>query len=127
MRKQARCCCGRCWHRHFQLLLLWRWTDDLRLYAWAQFFPFLALVLIRRLFPPRCGAVCARQITGDVISENLSLDAGSRTPAVHRVLSPVSSTMSSAFPKERMGRLPAFCPHELRLLAGPCFEDADIP
>ena len=27
-------------------LLLWRWTDDLRLYAWAQFFPFLALVLI---------------------------------------------------------------------------------
>ena len=46
----------------------------------------------------------------DVISENLSLDAGSRTPAVHRVLSPVSSTMSSAFPKRRMGRLPAFCP-----------------
>jgi len=26
------------------------------------------------------------------------------------VLSPVSSTMSSAFPKRRMGRLPAFCP-----------------
>src|SRR3977135_4024254 len=69
---------------------------------------------------------CPRELP-DVISENLSLDAGSRTPAVHRVLSPVSSTMSSAFPKERMGRLPAFCPHELRLLAGPCFEDADIP
>jgi hypothetical protein len=34
-------------------LLLWRWTDDLRLYAWAQFFPFLALVLILRFFPPR--------------------------------------------------------------------------
>jgi hypothetical protein len=34
-------------------LLLWRWTDDLRLYAWAQFFPFLALVLILQLFPPR--------------------------------------------------------------------------
>jgi len=34
-------------------LLLWRWTDDLRLYAWAQFFPFLALVLILRLFPPK--------------------------------------------------------------------------
>ena len=34
-------------------LLLWRWTDDLRLYAWAQFFPFLALVLILLLFPPR--------------------------------------------------------------------------
>jgi hypothetical protein len=49
---------------------------------------------------------CPRELP-DVISENLSLDAGSRTPAVHRVLSPVSSTMSSAFPKERMGRLPA--------------------
>ena len=52
---------------------------------------------------------CPRELP-DVISENLSLDAGSRTPAVHRVLSPVSSTMSSAFPKERMGRLPASCP-----------------
>src|SRR6516165_8201132 len=41
---------------------------------------------------------CPRELP-DVISENLSLDAGSRTPAVHRVLSPVSSTMSSAFPK----------------------------
>src|SRR5512133_220832 len=52
---------------------------------------------------------CPRELP-DVISENLSLDAGSRTPAVHRVLSPVSSTMSSAFPKQRMGRLPACCP-----------------
>jgi len=52
---------------------------------------------------------CPRELP-DVISENLSLDAGSRTPAVHRVLSPVSSTMSSAFPKQRMGRLPAFVP-----------------
>ena len=52
---------------------------------------------------------CPRELP-DVISENPSLDAGSRTPAVHRVLSPVSSTMSSAFPKQRMGRLPAFCP-----------------
>ena len=52
---------------------------------------------------------CPRELP-DVISENLSLDAGSRTPAVHRVLSPVSSTMSSAFPKGRMGRLPASCP-----------------
>jgi Ceramidase len=34
-------------------LLLWRWTDDLRLYAWAQFFPLLALVLILRFFPPK--------------------------------------------------------------------------
>ena len=34
-------------------LLLWRWTDDLRLYAWAQFFPFTALVLILSLFTPK--------------------------------------------------------------------------
>ena len=34
-------------------LLLWRWTDDLRLYAWAQFFPFFTLVLILQLFPPK--------------------------------------------------------------------------
>jgi hypothetical protein len=35
------------------LLAPWRWTDDLRLYAWAQFFPSLALVLILQLFPPK--------------------------------------------------------------------------
>jgi hypothetical protein len=34
-------------------LLLWRWTDDLRLYAWAQFFPFTALGLILSLFKPK--------------------------------------------------------------------------
>jgi hypothetical protein len=34
-------------------LLLWRWTDDLRLYAWAQFFPFVSLILILWLFPPK--------------------------------------------------------------------------
>src|SRR5262249_52167314 len=34
-------------------LLLWRWTDDLRLYAWVQFFPCLALPAIFLLFPPR--------------------------------------------------------------------------
>jgi hypothetical protein len=34
-------------------LLLWRWTDDLRLYAWVQFFPCLALPLLFVLFPPR--------------------------------------------------------------------------
>ena len=50
---------------------------------------------------------CSRQLP-DVISESPSLDAGSRSPAVHRVLSPVSSTVSSAFPKQRVGRLPAF-------------------
>ena len=34
-------------------LLLWRWTDDLKLYAWAQFFPFVSIILILQLFPPR--------------------------------------------------------------------------
>jgi hypothetical protein len=40
---------------------------------------------------------CPRELP-DVISESLSLDAGSHAPAVHHVLSPVSSMMSSAFP-----------------------------
>ena len=34
-------------------LLLWRWTGDLRLYAWVQFFPCVALPLIFVLFRPR--------------------------------------------------------------------------
>jgi hypothetical protein len=34
-------------------LLLWRWTDDLRLYAWVQFFPILALPLLLLLFAPK--------------------------------------------------------------------------
>src|SRR6185503_5619292 len=69
---------------------------------------------------------CPRELP-DVISENLSLDAGSRTPAVHRVLSPVSSTMSSAFPKRRLGRLPASCPTNYDFSRARDFEDADIP
>ena len=34
-------------------LLLWRWTDDLRLYFWAQFFPCLALLLLFVIYPPK--------------------------------------------------------------------------
>lgn len=34
-------------------LLLWRWTGDLRLYGWVQFFPLLALPLLFLLFPPK--------------------------------------------------------------------------
>jgi hypothetical protein len=34
-------------------LLLWRWTGDLRLYAWVQFFPFLAFLLLFLLFPAK--------------------------------------------------------------------------
>jgi hypothetical protein len=34
-------------------LLLWRWTDDLRLYGWVQFFPCLALPLLFLLYPAK--------------------------------------------------------------------------
>ena len=34
-------------------LMLWRWTGDLRLYVWVQFFPCLALPLLFLLFPPK--------------------------------------------------------------------------
>jgi hypothetical protein len=34
-------------------LLLWRWTGDLRLYGWVQFFPCAALPLLFLLFPPK--------------------------------------------------------------------------
>jgi len=34
-------------------LLFWRWTDDLRLYFWVQFFPGLAVFLLFLLFPPK--------------------------------------------------------------------------
>ena len=69
--------------------------------------PASAFSLVRRVLAGCTQSLLPPRELPDVISENLSLDAGSRTPAVHRVLSPVSSTMSSAFPKERMGRLPA--------------------
>lgn len=34
-------------------LLLWLWTDDLRLYFWVQFFPALAVVSLFLLYPPK--------------------------------------------------------------------------
>lgn len=34
-------------------ILLWRWTGDLRLYGWVQFFPCVALPVLFVLFPPR--------------------------------------------------------------------------
>jgi hypothetical protein len=34
-------------------LLIWRQTDDLRLYGWVQFFPCVVLPLVFWLFPPR--------------------------------------------------------------------------
>jgi hypothetical protein len=49
-------------------------------------------------------------------SENLSLDAGSPTPAVPRVLVPVSSTVSSAFPNKVWVGFPRLSCE--RLLAG---------
>jgi Ceramidase len=34
-------------------LLLWRWTGDLRLYFWVQFFPGLAIVMLFLASPPK--------------------------------------------------------------------------
>jgi Ceramidase len=34
-------------------LLWWRWTDDLRLYFWVQFFPALAVISLFLLYPPK--------------------------------------------------------------------------
>ena len=34
-------------------LLLWRWTGNLQLYVWVQFFPCLALPLMFLLLPPK--------------------------------------------------------------------------
>ena len=34
-------------------LLLWRWTDDLRLYFWVQFFPAFAAILLFSLYPAK--------------------------------------------------------------------------
>ena len=34
-------------------LLLWRWTGDLRLYFWVQFFPGLAVLLLFFLYSPK--------------------------------------------------------------------------
>jgi hypothetical protein len=37
-------------------LLLWRWTGDLRLYAWVQFYPVVALPILYWLFPTTTGS-----------------------------------------------------------------------
>src|SRR5205823_4586275 len=34
-------------------MLVWRWTGDLRLYAWVQFFPILALPVMFLLLKPK--------------------------------------------------------------------------
>jgi Ceramidase len=40
-------------------LLVWLWTDDLRLYFWVQFFPGLVLLLLFLLYPPKyTGTYC---------------------------------------------------------------------
>src|SRR5262245_57392206 len=67
---------------------------------------------------------CPRQLP-DVISDSLSLDAGSPTSAVPRVLAPVSSTVSSAFPNGKWVGFPRLLRLK-RLLAAELFEDADI-
>ena len=67
---------------------------------------------------------CPRQLP-DVISDSLSLDAGSPTSAVPRVLAPVSSTVSSAFPNGKWVGFPRLFRLK-RFRAGGIFEDADI-
>ncbi len=39
-------------------LVLWRWTGDLRLYGWVQFFPSIAVPLLFLLFPPKYTGTC---------------------------------------------------------------------
>ena len=39
-------------------LLLWRWTGDLRLYFWVQFFPALAVVISSSCLPLNTPALC---------------------------------------------------------------------
>jgi hypothetical protein len=34
-------------------LLIWRWTDDLRLYGWVQFFPCVALLVLLVFCPAK--------------------------------------------------------------------------
>ena len=43
-------------------LLLWRWTGDLRLYVWVQFFPCLALPI---LFLTTAPQISPAKILGD--------------------------------------------------------------
>src|SRR6516165_3258776 len=86
--------------------------------------PPSAFGLVWRVLAVCYQSLLPRQLP-DVISNSLFLDAGSPTPAVHRVLSPVSSTMSSAFPRGKVGRLPAAIPLETTSCRG-IFEVADI-
>ena len=69
---------------------------------------------------------CPRELP-DVISENLSLDAGSRTPAVPPCALTCFFHDVIGLPQAKNGSASRVLSHELRLLAGPCFEDADIP
>jgi hypothetical protein len=69
---------------------------------------------------------CWVMVLPDVISASLSQDAWAQIPAGRRVLSPVSSPTSSAFPKSRQW---VGFPHRSaeRLHSGRCFEIVAIP
>src|SRR5215510_4281931 len=47
-------------------LLLWRWTGDLRLYGWVQFFPCLAVPLLFFLFAPKYSGTSYWVIAGSL-------------------------------------------------------------
>ena len=44
-------------------MMLWRWTGDLLLYGWVQFFPGVALPLLFLVFPPRYSGTLRRVFT----------------------------------------------------------------
>ena len=47
------CCCGRCLPSRCSACWYGAGTDDLRLYAWVQCFPFLAMLLLFLACPPK--------------------------------------------------------------------------
>jgi hypothetical protein len=68
---------------------------------------------------------CPRELP-DVISESLSLDAGSRTPAVHPCALTCFFHDVIGLPQTGMGRLPAYVPR-ITTSREPILEVADIP
>ena len=68
---------------------------------------------------------CPRELP-DVISENLSLDAGSPTPSVPPCALTCCFHSVIGLPQRNMSRLPAFVPRITTSRRG-CFEAADIP
>src|ERR1035437_7107411 len=69
---------------------------------------------------------CPRELP-DVISENLSLDAGSRIPAVPPCARTCFFPGGVGLPQAKVGSASRVCPTNYDSSQGPCFEIADIP